>query len=354
MDEMSCVVALFGILIALASQEPPDTCRQAAEANRRGDVAEAESLLKQCLSANPDNITPYLWLCALYQSQGRDDDLHATALNGLQRFPGEKRFYLTVGVRAGKHGQCTTAVEILSEGFERWPQDLALRDNLAEAQLCRGMNWLDEGDNSKAEADFRRVLELDEDNVVALLNWGRTLHNLQRSGEALKAFDRVLKLDPSTPLIQFHRAVALSALGSFDEAIESLNKDLLSQPDHAPSYYFRGVAYFYKGDWETAFADLKVAGERMPEFSDAIYRLGRCYDHFGMNEEAEAAFRKSARLDPFDVRPLYALGSLLSRTGREDEAQAMFKKAVDQYTAENISSEPGTMQFPSTRKQGLN
>jgi tetratricopeptide (TPR) repeat protein len=88
----------------------------------------------------------------------------------------------------------------------------------------------------------------------------------------------------------------------------------------------------------------------MPEFNDAAYRLGRCYDHFGMTEEAEAAFRKSARLDPSDVRPLYALGRLLARAGRADEAQAMFKKAEEAYTAENLSSKPGTLQFHSTRK----
>jgi tetratricopeptide (TPR) repeat protein len=350
---MPLVTAILGILIAVATQSPPDTCRRAAEANTKGNLVAAESLLQQCLSENPADITPYLWLCALYQSQGRDAELHSVALRGLKRFPGEKRFYLTVGNRAGKEGQCATAVDVLSQGFKRWPQDSALRDNLAQALLCRGMNFLDEGDNAAAKSDLERVVELDPDNSEALLNLGRALHNLQQSGEALEVFDRAFELNPKAALVQFHRGVALSALGRFDEAIEALNSELRSAPGHAPSYYFRGVAYFYEGDWDRSFADLKTAVEGMPEFSDAVYRLGRCYDHFGMNEEAEAALRKSSHLDPSDVRPLYALGSLLSRTGREDAAQAMFKRAVDQYTAENINSEPGTMQFHSTRKSGL-
>jgi len=347
---MVFATALFGILLAMAGQAPPDTCRQAAEANQKGDFAEAENLLKECLSENPESITPYLWLCALYQSQGREDDLHSVALRALDRFPGEKRFYLTVGTHAGRAGQCDEAAEVLSAGFTRWPLDSALHDNLVQALLCRGMNSLDEGDNESAASDLKRVLELDSDNLEALLNLGRALHNLQRSGEALQAFDRVFQLSPETPQIRFHRAAALSAVGRFDEAIESLNEEVRSQPDHAPSYYFRGVAYFYKGNWERAFSDLKVAVEGMPVFNDAVYRLGRCYEHFGMDEEAEAAFRKSARLDPSDVRPLYALGSLLARSGRVDEAQEMFKKAVDEYTAENISSKSGTLQFHSTRE----
>jgi tetratricopeptide (TPR) repeat protein len=350
---MCFVTALFGILIAVVGQAPPDTCRQAAEANRKGDFAEAESLLKVCLSEHPENITPYLWLCALYQSQGRDDDLQKVALSGLEHFPDERRFYLTVGAHAGQAGQCDRAAEVLSEGFTRWPQDSALHENLVQALLCRGMNSLDEGDNESAASDLRRVLELDFDNLEALLNLGRALHNLQRSGDALQVFDRVFQLSPETPQIQFHRGAALSAVGRFEEAIASLNEEIRSQPDHAPSYYFRGVAYFYRGDWERALSDLKVAVAGMSEFNDAVYRLGRCYDHFGMNEEAEAAFRKSARLDPSDVRPLYALGSLLARTGRADEAQEMFKKAVEEYTAENIGNEPDTLQFHSTRKPGV-
>lgn len=347
---MRLITGILGIFLTAAAQAPPETCRQAAEANRRGALVEAEGLLNQCLAENPGNVTPYLWLCALYQSQGREDELHSVALQALERFPEEKKFYLTVGTRAGKAGQCSRAAEVLSEGFARWPEDSALRDNLALAVLCRGMNSLDEGHNARAVSDFRRVLELDPDNLEALLNLGRALHNLELSAESLQAFDKVVQLDPKTPLIQFHRAVALSGLGRFDETIDVLNGEIDSRPDHGPSYYFRGVAFFYKGEWEEAFSDLKAAVERMPEFNDAVYRLGRCYDHFGMDDAAEAAFRKSARLDPSDVRPLYALGSLLSRTGRGDEAQALFKKAVDLYTAENIGSEPGTLRFGSTRE----
>ena len=346
--EMIFTVYLLGFLLAVAgSQQTLSDCVRAAEAAKKlGDTIRAEQLLEVCLNEHPENITPYLRLCALYQEESRDEELYQIALQGLERFPGERRFYFVVGVRAGREGRCNQAVEVLSAGYDRWPDDQGLRRYLVDAYLCRGMDLLDAGDNWKAADDFNRLLELDPDNIVTLLNLGRAQHNMQRSSEALDTFERVFELDPETQLIRFHRGVVLYALGRFDDTVDILSRQIDRRPDHPQSYYFRGLAFLYNGDWVRALADLTVAVDGMPDSSDAVFRLGRCFDHFGRSMEAEEAFRRSARLDPSDVRPIYALGSLFSKSGRTEEAEELLNSAVDLYE-KKISGQPGELRFKS-------
>ena len=124
-----------------------DFCRLGFEALERKDLATAETRLKNCIDSNPPVVAPYLALCGLYQSQGRMSDLHAVALAGLQKFPEERRFYLTVGIQAGREKKYERSIEVLSEGHRRWPDDATLKKNLASAHLLLGMRLLDVAKN---------------------------------------------------------------------------------------------------------------------------------------------------------------------------------------------------------------
>src|SRR5262249_26558460 len=108
-----------------------DSCQSGLESFRRKDLSTAEMLLKQCVGRTPPQIAPYLALCSLYQSQSRTKDLYDVALKGLEKFPWEKRFYLTVGIHAGEEQRYEQAIEVFSEGFRRWPDDAVLKKNLA-------------------------------------------------------------------------------------------------------------------------------------------------------------------------------------------------------------------------------
>lgn len=332
------------LLILAGQEEPPVDCLKAAEARREGNLVQAESLLQQCRSKNPEIVLPYLWLSALYQQQGREDDLYSLALTAIDRFPDEKRFYYVVGARAGRDGRCEEAAEVFARAHERWPAEGELKENLVQAYLCSGKAALDTGENARAIESLQPALALEPLNLDALLNLGRAQQNLQMSADALVSFDKVAALDPQTPMIQFHRAVALNAMGRFDECTRILTAQLKSTPNHGPSYYFRGLAFLYRGDWEPALADFKRAVEIMPDFGDAVYRLGRCLDHFGKDEEAEEAFRRTLTLDPEDGRPMWALGNLLARTGRQKEADELLQRAVDLYER-RISPAQGEARF---------
>ncbi len=336
------------LLHAAPRAQGNDSCRLGAEALQRRDLAAAESLLKQCLHARPAQLAPYLQLCALYQLQGNLEALHQVALEGLKRFPEEKRFYLTVGTQAGREKRYQRAIEALEEGLRRWPEDHQFRTNLASAHLGLGMELLDADKNESAEKHLRRATRLADDDIEAHLNLGRALHNLQRSLEALAEFDRVLSLEARLPLARFHRGLTLYTMGEFDRAIADFSREIETNPDYPPSYLLRGLAFMAKGEWSAALADLEIAATRMPGNARAQYARARCLFQLGRVEEAEAGFKRTIELDPSDPGPVNALGRLLLQSGRAEAAAPLLRRSAE-LSQKQRSAAPGEIRFESLR-----
>jgi tetratricopeptide (TPR) repeat protein len=347
----SCGPAAFlsaAILVAPAAGQDP--CAAGAQALARRDAAAAEPLLRQCVAAHPDQIQGYLQLCAAYQLQGKSAELEAAAAAGLKRFPGEKRFYFTVGTRAGQEKRYERAIEVFGAGFRRWPDDPKFRDSLKDAHVGRGFELLDQGKNAEAEKHLKIAVELDPSDVEAQLNLGRALHNNNRSVEALAAFDRVLELDPRLQTAHFHRGMVLHSLGEYDRAVADLDREIEINPAYPPSYLFRGLARIAKAEWVQALADLDEAARRMPDNAKAHFARARCLARLDRAAEAEAAFRRTIELDAADPAPVNALARALVEAGRAQEADALFRKAA-QLDRERRSAGPGEIRFePAARK----
>jgi len=317
-----------------------EECRRGAEAYQAKDFARAEGLLLSCIESQPRAVTPYLQLCGVYQQLGKEQQLADTALKALDLFPGEKRFYLAAGYFTARGGDYNTSIETLSRALQRWPRDPPITTQLMQGYMARGLEHLDRGRHEEAAADLRQVLELEPDNVNALLNLGRALHNLEDSLGALQSFERVLELDPETPLIQFHRGLVLHDMGTYDAAIEALSSEIAGGSFHPPSFLFRGLALAKGGEWEAALSDFTIAAERMPASSEAAFGRGRCLHRLGRKDEAEAAFRRSITLNPDDPRAHDSLGRLLVESGRIEEGKEELAKSRKLH-AKNRSTKPG-------------
>ena len=320
------------LVLAVSCCPGSDTCAEATASLQRHEFAKAEGLLKQCIAEHPDQLLPYIQLCSIYQSQGRDGDLQKTALEGMKRFPEEKRFYITVGNRAGREKRYRQAVEVFSEAHKRWPDDERFRESLAGARLGLGMQLMGENKYREAEAELRQATELSPGDVEAHWNLGRALHNLLRSEEAVREFDTAIKLDPQLKRARFDRGVVLYQLRDFERAILDFNWEIENNPSYPPGFLFRGLARFDSGDLEEAIKDLDIAVERMPEVYRAHYARARCLQRLGRPEEAEAEYRTAMGMEPENPAPVSALARLLMGIGRTEEAETLTEKAKELMT----------------------
>jgi Flp pilus assembly protein TadD len=345
------VVGLLGNSLCLCSTIGADSCQQAQEALQRNDWVQAESLLKRCQADGPGRLKVYLDLCGLYQMQGRVEDLARIAEEGLKKFPGESRFYLTVGNHAGRTGKFNRAVEVFAQAHEKWPEDSSFTEGLASAHVMLGVELLDKKQDEQAARHLREAVKLSDRDVEAHLNLGRALHNLNQSVDALAEFDRVLQLDLKTPLAHFHRGLVLNALGEYEEAIASLGQEIRLTPDYPPSYLIRGEALLKRGDWAAALSDLETAVRMMPENPKAVYARGRCLQQLGRLKDAETDFRKTVQMDPAGPEPLNALARLLWLTGQKQEAEALFRRARElSQAARTVQAGDIRFEAPAQRK----
>lgn len=112
-------------------------------------------------------------------------------------------------------GRLAEAREVLSEGLARHP-------SFVTGHLVAGRVYRDQGASELAEEAFRRVLELDEENVIALHGLGRMLVVRGRSQEAGALLTRAAELGYTTDL-EHEKAVTFeesAGVGSGDGFLE--------------------------------------------------------------------------------------------------------------------------------------
>src|SRR5690606_3429245 len=208
------------------------------------------------------------------QELGRPDEAFA-ALRALQSDPdapdGVRRdaWLLEAGLRQA-NGDDAGELDALARGLAAFPDDPALL-------YARALAWERRDDIARAEADFRRILVAEPDNVATLNALGYTLADrTTRYREALELIDRARVAEPDNPAIIDSYGWVLYRLGRHDEALVQLRRAYSLQKDAEIAAHVAEVLW--------------TGGER---------------------EEARRYFREALELDP-DNR---ALRRALERTG---------------------------------------
>ena len=116
-------------------------------------------------------------------------------------------------------------LDAFARGLAAFPDDGALL-------YARGLAWERRDDIARAEADFRRILVAEPENVAALNALGYTLADrTERYTEALQLIDRARVADPDNPAIIDSYGWVLYRLGRNDEALLQLRRAFALQKD---------------------------------------------------------------------------------------------------------------------------
>jgi len=114
------------------------------------------------------------------------DELH----NLIERYnrARDSRLFAPLADAYRKNGDVDTAIEILDRGLEKMP-------HYASAHVILGKCYYDKGATERSKAEFRRVLELDGENLVALKFMGDILLAEDKRAEAAEFYRRILSID---------------------------------------------------------------------------------------------------------------------------------------------------------------
>jgi len=207
-----------------------DLYSQAMALHQRGALAEAESLYRRLVAAEPLAFAPRHMLGLLQAQQGRLAEAETMIAGALKINP---------------------------------------RDAGALVNYGNVLNLLGRFDEAVSSYDRALAIRPDADT---LNNRGNALQALGRRAESLASFEKASTLQPRNLQALYKRGVLLAELGRIDEAMASYDRVLALAPDHVEALNNRGYLWWLnKRRYAPAISDLERTLALAP---DLVYAQG--------------------------------------------------------------------------------
>ena len=197
---------------------------------------------------------------------------------------------------------------------------MELDDTLAEAHYGLAViRYVVDWDWEKAEASFRKAIELNPNYPDVRGYYAQFLFNMHRPDEAIVQMERALELDPFNSMFQYMYGVDLVFMRRYDEAIEQLQKTLKIVPNHGGATNVLAQVFHLKGMYENAYEQIKVYYESM-DFEEGIKALTRGYEKAGYQGALRSAaemweeLAKVTYVLPWNIAQVYAYAGNKEKT----------------------------------------
>jgi len=133
---------------------------------------------------------------------------------------------------------------------------LQLDQDLAEAHTpLAALLWLHDWQWDKAQAEFKRSLELSPTYATASHWYAEYAMTVGRHGEAMVRMKNAHELDPLSLIINVAVGWALYFARRYDEAIEQLRRTVELDPNYPVSYWILGLLFRKTGRYELAITE---------------------------------------------------------------------------------------------------
>jgi tetratricopeptide (TPR) repeat protein len=232
--------------ISAARQRPPSPIEQALALRQRGQLTDAEQVLRGILSREPGQRDAQHLLGLVCHQQGRHVEalqLVGAALAGASRS----------AELLNNYGLILTALTRHQEALGYFEDALALgAGNLAALRNRAGaLKRLQRFD--RALAAYEAVLALNPGDVDALNECGGLLTWLNRPAEAVACYDKALAVAPGITELHINKGTALVALNRHEDAIESFAAAIAIDPERAEAHYNQSLVHLRLGAFRSGW-----------------------------------------------------------------------------------------------------
>jgi tetratricopeptide (TPR) repeat protein len=280
--------------------------------HQAGRLAQAESIYRQIISANPNHAMAINLLAILANQIGRFDVSLDLARRAVSLDPNSAHFRCSLGNALQALGRADEAVAEFRSGISLDPNHLDCLNNLGNALVAR--NELDE-----SLALLRRAISIKPDFPEALNNMGNALIARRDLEQAVSILRSAVELRPQSPEILNTLGTALQANGQTEQAITTLQKALSLRPDYPQALNNLANALADRGDFPAAVEAARRAVTLQPTYAEAWSNLGTALQQTKESDPAIAAFRKAIELKSDFSIAHFNLGIALLLAGRFDQ-----------------------------------
>ncbi|WOK96671.1 hypothetical protein Cni_G05378 [Canna indica] len=230
------------------------------------------------------------------------------------------------------------AMDSYKSSLENYKRALQINPNCpASVRLGIGYCRYKLGQFEKARQSFQRVLQLDPENVEALVALGvMDLQTNEADGirKGMEYMRRAFEIHPYCPMALNYLANHFFFTGQHF-LVEQLTETALAVGSHglmkAHSYYNLARSYHSKGDFEKALryymASVKETSKPQ-EFVLPYYGLGQVQLKLGDFRSSLSSFEKVLEVHPENCESLKVVGHIYSQLGEIEKAIETFRKAT--------------------------
>ncbi|XP_042401148.1 protein CTR9 homolog isoform X2 [Zingiber officinale] len=230
------------------------------------------------------------------------------------------------------------AMDSYRSSLDNYKRALQINPNCpASVRLGIGFCRYKLGQFEKARQAFQRVLQLDPENIEALVALGVMDLQTNEAGGIRRGMEKMQKtfeIHPYCPVALNYLANHFFFTGQHF-LVEQLTETALVVSNHglmkAHSFYNLARSYHSKGDYEKAlrFYMLSVKEINKPqEFVLPYYGLGQVQLKLGDFRSSLSSFEKVLEVYPENCESLKAIGHIYSQLGEIDKAVDTFRKAT--------------------------
>ncbi len=283
-----------------------------------------------------DEVTAYNNRGSILLAEGRPEEGLAELERGLRLAPEARALRLNKARALRLLKRDDEALEVL-EALRRDDPTSSVVENLL------GNIHMDRKQLDRAEAAFRRALELEPSSTGALVSLGLLAERRGQADRALEFYRRAAAIDPDSAEafnnignVRRHQALQAQAAGDtagasrrFAQAEEAYLQGLDADPDFIGTYNNMALVYQDTGRLEEAMDLYRRALERDPEHAVVHNNLGSLYFATGRLEEAHRAFQLAIAADPDYPSAYNNLGAVQGRLGDPEAELVAYRKAVE-------------------------
>lgn len=365
MKQFIILLATF-ILSSLASFGKDDVKRpesynyvRGVEAIHNQNYREAYDYLLREIKENPKNGYAYCWIATIDQYNEDFGQGLSNCDMALKYIPKKDKVYL-----AFSHKLKAEIYKDLNEdgkALAEYDQAIKITPDDTDLRNARGNYNYFLNNYEAADADYRKIMEMEPSNPLGYLGVGRNLLALERYDDAIPMFDYAIKLNTSYGLPYSFRGQCylmkndwnkatddlISALAAdnddkafrlmqdlngeaFDTFIAKLKIQSTKEPNEAKWMYYAGVMHEHNKKYKKAIeyyskAMSKNAGSTIAE------RIANCYQDLGNFSEALAWTNRALNIDADDYDLVLLKADLLNDSGDVDGGIAELDKFIERY-----------------------
>ena len=174
-----------------------------------------------------------------------------------------------------------------------------------------------------------KVLKIDKNNKIALLNKANALLCLKKPDRALISINRILKHNPYDLDALITKATSLRDQGKSEDGLGLIEKVLVKEPNNISALKNRAMLLNELGRSKEALDVLEIVLRQEPDHLESLINKAAALSDLKRFEEALSIYNHILEKYPDNVNALVNKGVLLSRMGNGREAIELYDKALD-------------------------